>query len=46
MTTAFLLPKFFHQCDRFGVSTMTSPGLCTTGTAQFEAYSVISPSRR
>jgi hypothetical protein len=46
MTTAFLSPKFFHQCDRFGVSTMTSPGTCSTGTAQFDAYSVRLPSRR
>jgi len=35
---------FFHQCDMALVSRATSPALCTIGTAQLLAYSVIAPS--
>jgi hypothetical protein len=36
-------PVFFHQCDVSLVSRATSPVLCTIGTAQLLAYSVIVP---
>src|SRR6516165_3352213 len=42
--TTVLLPVFFHQCETWLVSATTSPALCTIGTAQFDAYSLISPS--
>jgi hypothetical protein len=42
--TTVLLPVFFHQCETSLVSATTSPALCTIGTAQFDAYSLISPS--
>src|SRR4249919_1671114 len=43
-STTVLSPRFFHQCETSGVSATTSPALCTIGAAQFEAYSMISPS--
>ncbi len=36
--------RFFHQCETSDVSATTSPALCVIGAAQFEAYSLISPS--
>jgi hypothetical protein len=43
-STTVLSPVFFHQCETSLVSATTSPALCTIGTAQLLAYSLISPS--
>src|SRR4029453_2889580 len=43
-STTVLSPVFFHQCETSLVSETTSPALCTIGTAQLLAYSLISPS--
>ncbi len=42
-STTVSLPVFFHQWAVALVSRATSPALCTIGTAQLLAYSVISP---
>ena len=41
--TTGVVPVFFHQCVVGCVSGVMSPALCTIGTAQVLAYSVISP---
>jgi hypothetical protein len=43
-STTVLSPVFFHQCETSLVSGITSPALCTIGTAQLLAYSSTSPS--
>src|SRR5262249_38309449 len=42
--TTVLLPGFCHQCAVPLVSGLMSPALCTIGSAQLLAYSMISPS--